>query len=323
MTFNIKGEKKTFSQLLRASFKSADTEENIDVYFTRPIGLAFALLWGQMGVHPTVITVLSMFLGAAAGCMFYFHDLAHNLCGVALLMLANFCDSTDGQMARIYDKRSLTGRVLDGFAGDVWFAFIYVALALRMMDMPLTVFGYESRCYGFVVCSVAGFGCHAVQARLADYYRQIHLFFLLGRSGSELDSSESQMRIRESLPRFPKEWFAHVFYYNYYKYCRAQERATPEFQKFYAAVRRRYSDAAGIPTPLREDFRCGSLPLMKWANALTFNWRGIFCYAACLTDMPWLYPLVEIVAFTAVYMYMRRSHESHCRTLREKYFENR
>lgn len=321
MTFDINGEKKTFSQLLEASFKSADTEENIDVYFTRPIGLAFALLWGGMGIHPTVITVLSMFLGAAAGCMFYFQDLAHNLCGVLLLMLANFCDSTDGQMARIYNKRSLTGRVLDGFAGDVWFFFIYAALAMRMMDMPVSIFGYESRYYGWVLCAVAGLGCHAGQARLADYYRQIHLFFLLGKEGSELDSSESQLRIRDGLPAFPEAWFAHLFYSNYYKYCKAQEKATPEFQKFYAALRRRYPDAPAIPKPLRDEFCIGSLPLMRWANALTFNWRAIFCYVACIANMPWLYPLVEIVVFTCIYMYMRGTHEQFCRTLREKYFE--
>lgn len=322
MTFNINGETKTFSQLLKASFKSADTEENIDVYFTRPIGLVFALIWGQMGVHPTVITVISMFLGAAAGCMFYFQDLMHNVCGVVLLMLANFCDSTDGQMARIYNKRSLTGRVLDGFAGDVWFFFIYAALALRMMDMPVSVLGYESRYYGWIICAVAGLCCHAGQARLADYYRQIHLFFLFGKDGSELDNSDSHMRIRKSLPKFPKEWFAHLFYANYYKYCKAQEEATPEFQRFHAAVRERYPNAADIPEELRDDFRRGSLPLMKWTNVLTFNWRAIFCYIACLTNLPWLYPVIEILLFTFIYVNMHRGHEKHCRAMTEKYFGN-
>lgn len=320
MTFNINGEQRTFGELLKASFKSADTEENIDVYFTRPIGLAFALLWGSMGIHPTVITILSMFLGAAAGYMFYFPDLAHNLCGVALLMLANFCDSTDGQMARIYNKRSLTGRVLDGFAGDVWFVVIYFALAFRMMNSPITVMGYECSWYGFVICTIAGFGCHANQARLADYYRQIHLFFLLGKEGSELDRSDTQLEIKNSLPKFPHEWFAHLFYSNYYKYCRAQEKATPEFQRFYAAIRERYPNAADIPVPLHEDFRLGSLPLMKWANALTFNWRAIFCYVSCLANIPWLYPLVEIVVFSAIYINMHGKHEDYCRTLTEKYF---
>ena len=37
----------SFKELLRASFKSDDTEEWLDVHFTRPIGLVFA--------HPTIL----------------------------------------------------------------------------------------------------------------------------------------------------------------------------------------------------------------------------------------------------------------------------
>ena len=90
-----------FKELLMVSFKSEDTEEWLDVWFTRPIGLVFALLWNKLGIHPNVITIVSFFFGAAAGWMFHYTDLLHNLYGVALLMLANFCDSTDGQMAQI------------------------------------------------------------------------------------------------------------------------------------------------------------------------------------------------------------------------------
>ena len=113
-----------FKALLQASFKSNDTEEWLDVHFTRPIGLVFALLWNRLNVHPNAITILSIFLGATAGCMFYYTDLQHNLIGMVLLMLANFCDSTDGQMARLSGKKTLIGRMLDGFSGDVWFFFI-------------------------------------------------------------------------------------------------------------------------------------------------------------------------------------------------------
>ena len=80
----------SFGELLRASMKSKDTEEWLDVHFTRPIGLAFALLWRRLGVHPNAITLLSIVLGACAGWMFYYTDLPHNIAGVALLMLANF-----------------------------------------------------------------------------------------------------------------------------------------------------------------------------------------------------------------------------------------
>ena len=84
-----------FKELLKASFKSEDTEEWLDVYFTRPIGLVFALFWNKLGVHPNAITILSIFLGIGAGVMFYHTDLWHNIAGVILLMFANCCDSTD------------------------------------------------------------------------------------------------------------------------------------------------------------------------------------------------------------------------------------
>ena len=67
-----------------------DTEEWLDIYFTRPIGLAFALFWHRLGVTPNTITILSIFLGIGAGVMFFFTDTLHNIIGIILLMLANF-----------------------------------------------------------------------------------------------------------------------------------------------------------------------------------------------------------------------------------------
>ena len=52
-----------FKDLLEASMKSKDTEEWLDVHFTRPIGLFFALIWERLGVHPNTITIISIFLG--------------------------------------------------------------------------------------------------------------------------------------------------------------------------------------------------------------------------------------------------------------------
>ena len=116
--------------------KSEDTEEWLDVYFTRPIGLAFALLWNKFNIHPNVITILSIFLGIGAGWMFHYTDVWSNVCGMFLLMFANFCDSTDGQMARLTGKKTLIGRMLDGFSGDLWFVSIYVAFVVRLWNQP-------------------------------------------------------------------------------------------------------------------------------------------------------------------------------------------
>ena len=57
---------------IEASFKSMDTEEFLDIYFNRPIGYAWALLFKKLKVHPNVVTIFSIILGIGAGVMFYY-----------------------------------------------------------------------------------------------------------------------------------------------------------------------------------------------------------------------------------------------------------
>ena len=78
-----------------------------------------------------------MFLGAAAGWCFIHTELWWNVCGVVLMLLANFCDSTDGQMARLTNHKTLIGRMLDGFASDVWYFFCYLAIVIRLWNQPI------------------------------------------------------------------------------------------------------------------------------------------------------------------------------------------
>ena len=310
----------TFKELLQASFKSEDTEEWLDVHFTRPIGLVFALMWNKMGVHPNAITILSIFLGAGAGWMFAQTDLQHNLMGVALLMLANFCDSTDGQMARLTGKKTLLGRVLDGFSGDVWFFCIYAAFAYRLMDETIPFTDCTWGLLSWVLAVVAGLICHSPQSSLSDYYRQIHLFFLKGKEGSELDNYAQQRAIYESLPK--SQLLARAFYFNYSNYCKSQEKRTPVFQKFFAAVCSTYKGAEAMPAELRQEFLAGSRPLMKYTNILTFNTRAICIYVTALTGLPELYMLFEITILEILRFRMRNRHEAICQRLYEKLSHN-
>ena len=300
----------TFKEMLYASFKSKDTEEWLDVYFTRPIGLVFAIFWNKLGVHPNVITILSIFLGVGAGIMFGYTDLMHNILGVLLLMFANFCDSTDGQMARLTGKKTLLGRVLDGFSGDVWFATIYFAIIFRLFNQNIPGTELHWHLLIFVLAFVAGVMCHSPQSSLADYYRQIHLLFLKGKEGSELDNYAQQRQIYENLPK--SKWFDRLFYYNYANYCKSQEKRTPKFQKMMEVVKERYGSVENMPQELKEQFIKGSRPLMKYTNILTFNVRAITLYVTCLLNCPWVYLLVEIIILSIIYIYMHKKHESLC-----------
>lgn len=305
----------TFSELLKVSFKSEDTEENIDIYFTRPCGLVLTLFYKALNIHPNIVTFIGILIGMVASYFFAQHDLCSNLIGVVLLTVANFHDSADGQLARITGKKTLTGRMLDGFSGDVIFFCLYVAIVFRLYNEPIPFCGgYTWQWWGFLLCLTAGVLGHAKQCNVADYYRQIHLFFLKGKEGSELDTSEAQTPIVEDAIK-NKKWLDLAFFYNYRNYCRGQEKATPEFQKFYKA----YQAAETKPEGLREEFLAGSRPLMKWTNFLTYNWRAITIFVACLSNIPWLYPVIELTVFSFVRFYMCRTHESLSRRMREKY----
>lgn len=316
MEDKIKGRK--IKELLAASLKSKDTEEWLDVHFTRPIGLAFALLWHKLGVAPNYITVLSMFLGVAAGVMFYFTDFLHNLFGVMLLMLANFCDSTDGQLARLTNQKSMIGRCLDGFAGDVWFFAIYLAIVLRIWNQNMLGTSEPWGFYGLALAAIAGIVSHMQQSSLSDYYRQIHLYFLKGDEGSELDTYEAQRAELEKLKGKEGVFWDRAFHSNYQNYCKSQEKRTPEFQKLRKTIETNFRTVEKMPKEWKEEFLKGSRPLMPMTNFLTFNSRAIFIYITCLLNIPWVYFLLEITLYNIIYIYMHKRHEELCEKIRLK-----
>lgn len=285
-----------------------DTEEWFDLHFYRPIGYAWACLAKRLGITPNAITVASIFLGIGAGACFYFNNIWWNLLGVVLLVWADSFDSADGQLARMTGQYSRVGRILDGLSGDLWFAAIYVAICLR--ENVTSVFFSIHPWVIWVMAVVTGI-CHATQAAMADYYRQFHLFFVKGESGSELERSDhlTDKFHRLSWRHDFMEKLVLAFYLNY---TIGQERRTPMMQRLRVALRRKYD--GNIPQSFRDRFRKASLPLMKYTNILSFNTRTFALFAAILIfRMPWLYFAFELTVLNALLVYMVARHERICR----------
>ncbi len=302
---------------LKASFKSMDTEEFLDIYFNRPFGYVWALFFQKLNIHPNVVTIFSIILGIAAGYCFYFPDMTHTLIGILLLIWANHYDSADGQLARMTGKKTQWGRILDGFAGDIWFFCIYLAICLRLTEQPIPFLSdYHWGISIWLIAVFAGIVCHSKQCTLSDYYRNIHLYFLKGKNGSELDNFKQQREIFHSLS-WKNDFFWKLFLYFYGNYTHKQESLSPNFQKFYNLVRQKYGEE--IPQSLRDEFRTASKPLMKYTNILTFNTRAIALYISLLIGEPWLYFFFEIIVMTFIYIYMHHKHETMSKQFYQKY----
>lgn len=290
----------------KMSLKHPDVEEQIDLWFYRPLGFRFALLGKRYHWTPNQITITSIFLGIGCGILCYPHDWKLNLLAMFLLVLADVCDSADGQLARLTHQYSQLGRILDGAAGDVWFVTIYLAIFFRLYP--------EWGMWGFLLGCVAGLS-HRQQAALADYYRLIHLFMVKVASGltqmpSDFTTWEQERKKMETLS-LREQPIATIFQWFYVSYTRFQEYSTPCWQ----VLRKKLNDSDLLTPELAERFRLRSRPLMPIANALTFNCRAITLFVSLMLGLPWLYWVVEIVVFNGLYYYMNRQHENLCRKI--------
>lgn len=286
---------------LESTLKSSDTEEPIDIYFYRPIGYRWALFFQKLGVHPNTVTIASIFLGVGAGICFYFNSLWITLLGIFLLVWANSYDSADGQLARMTKQFSPVGRALDGFAGDLWFASIYIAICLRLCPI------WGGWIWGLAV--ITGF-FHSKQAAMADYYRNIHLLFLKGKNGSELDNSVD-LTEKFNNEKFKSNWFNKIYLFFYRSYTKGQESWTPNFQVMMKILKAKYGET--YPEAFRQAFREKSLPLMKYTNILSFNTRAIVLFISVLVAHPWIYFVFELTVLNILLVYMVRTHEKICK----------
>lgn len=305
---------KELKQQYNESLKSMDTEETIDLWFYRPLGFAWAVLFSKLGIKPNAVTIASIFLGVAGGILLYFGAsplICLNYVGIFLIIWANTYDSADGQLARLTKQYSQIGRILDGVSGDFWAFAIYFALVFRELHFGDAWLGDFFSGHPWVIWTLAITAgvSHALQCAMADYYRQFHLYFLKGESGSELESTE---KLDEQIKQ--TTGFKRITMFFYRNYTANQERLTPAMQRLRSELRNQFGDQMA-PQQFRDDFRRLSLPLMKYTNMLTFNTRTIAMFISVIIRIPWLYFAFELVVLNTMLVYMIVRHESLCRKL--------
>lgn len=321
----------------RATLKSAETEDWLDLHVIRPFCYYCAVFFAKFDIHPNTVTIWSMIIGAVSaiffGCSSFYYGgtmgLVYNLIAVVLLMVADILDCTDGQLARMTGKKSRMGRILDGVAGFAWFIPIYHVLVYRFYlhhDLEFNFLGIADTQQNVLIATavvyalglIAGIAGLAGQQRLADYYIQVHLFFLKGEKGSELDNSKRQQEIYDQMTPETHTWAERYFQKSYIDYTKKQEAVTPQFQRLLKKLREKFGSTDNIPAEVREDFRQRSLPVIFWNGMLTFNFRETWLFLFCLLDIPVCHFLFEIVVMGLLWKYVNTRHENFCRQMADK-----
>ncbi len=301
---------------VRATLKSTETEGLFELYVTRTPGYIWACLFRWMGMHPVAVTLMSIIIGAVSGWFFYSEELWMNLIGMGLLIWANWYDCADGQLARMTNKRTLIGRILDGFCGDVWFFSIYFFICLRLQSHNIPFTNVQWGVWIWLLGAWSGLRCHGRQCAIGDYYRNIHLYFLLGADRAELDSSTAIREEMKTMKWNSSEWFHKLYLYFYARYTGSQEDQVHAYGKMMKRLAEKYGN--NIPHCLRDEFCRGSRPLMPLTNILTFDTRVIVLFLCIGFGVPWVYFIFESTVLEAVRYYTISRHETLCKRITDE-----
>lgn len=285
-------------QSIKSTYKAKDTEEMLDRIFYRPLGYVMALASKALGLTPNAVTIISIFVGVAAGHFFYYESISLNLYGIALLILANVMDSADGQLARITNTKSRMGRILDGLAGNLWFISIYIHLYFRLINN-----GYDPLLLLLLI--VSGIS-HSFQSAYADYFRNYYLMFVHGKDKSEIEES-GKIKEKHNQLSWGKNFYQKFLMQIYLNYTLEQELFSKNIIKLYNLAKREFK--ANNPVKVSFLYKKLNQPLVKYFNILTTNTRMIFLFIALLLNEPILYFLFELTLLNILFIYVVLKHE--------------
>jgi len=272
-----------------STYKAAEIEETLDIYFYRPLGYLIARAFRALRLTPNVATTLSIAIGILGGHLFYYRDFTLNLIGVVLFVLADVLDSTDGQLARMMNIRSLYGRILDGIGGNLIFISAYLHVGFRLMAEGISPIVW--------LLVVSAGVCHSVQSGLADYYRNAYIRYVVNPSKSELDGLE-WVRAQYAELRWVRDFFKKTAMRLYLNYTAEQQA----FSKAFQVLRRKVDETYGgsFPASFSEEYRRWNKPLLKYYSMLAVNLRVIVLCISILIDHPILYFWFEVLILNAV-----------------------
>ena len=289
-----------------ATYKARETEGVLDLYFYRPIGFRLAEFFAQLKMTPAAVTLLGGAGGVLAGHLYYYRDLRVNIVGMVLHVCANALDNADGQLARLTQRESRKGRIIDSIADHLVFASIYVHLTLRCF--------IEGASPAIWFLGLAAGISHALQGAAADYYRSTYLYFVANGGPIRIDSS-SEVGLDYGRWSWRQRPWNKLLLALYLNFTRQQEMLAPHLKKLRDTASELFQGQ--IPAWLRARYRNLAGPMLKWWGLLMTNTRMLLLFALLLIGRPIYFFWFELIPLNLLFAYLIFREETMAESMQE------
>jgi phosphatidylglycerophosphate synthase len=268
------------------TYKGRDVEGIVDLVFYRRIGFALAQFFARLNWTPIAVTLLGGVIGLIGGHLYFYRSIALNVVGFLLHVFANALDNADGQLARLTNRQSRDGRIIDSVVDHIIFANIYVHLALRAWS--------ESGSTFVLILAGAAALSHALQGGAADYFRNAYLYFANGGDWDTMSILREERERSSGLRKF--------LLLLYLSFTRQQEMIAPNL--------RRLRDA-----PFVTSFCERARTMLRGWGLLMTNTRMFFLLIFLLVDRPTLFFWLELIPMNVLLVFLIAQQETLARRL--------
>ena len=291
---------------VQSTYKAREVEGVLDLYFYRPIGFRLAEWFAQLKLTPATVSLLAGVSGVIAGHLYYYRDLRINIMGMVLHVCANALDNADGQLARLTQRESRKGRIIDSVADHLVFVSIYFHLALRCVTE-----GFSPAIW--VLAFAAGIS-HALQGAAADYYRSTYLYFAANVGTIRIDSS-SEVGLDYRRSSWRQNRWDKLLLALYLNFTRQQEVLAPRLKKLRDTASELFR--SGIPGWLQARYRNLAGPMLKWWGLLMTNTRMLVLFAVLLVGQPIYFFWFELIPLNLLFVYLIFREETMAESMQE------
>lgn len=286
--------------------RTREIEEVTNLYLVHPVSRTFVTYFARWGVHPNVVSVVGMVLGAAAAAAYYqYEHWPMALLGFALMVGWHVMDGVDGQLARLTGQTSDVGKVLDGLCDHVTFTLVYASLALASAQ--------EAGGWVWALAVAAGVS-HLLQASAYEFQRQAYDFWGYGKETARPVTPEAYSATLDD-----KRGLERSFGMLYLGYLEVQHRMAGVQEDLSSALGAALDEAdADAEERIRAAYRTVQRSGVRRWGLLCSNYRTIAIFVACLAGSPVYFFLFEILLLNAVFLLLRRMQHRRNRALRTR-----